>query len=55
LGNEGLTSCTLNKIHRDDLLHVLQLYPDFAESFTERFHVTFDLRNVTSLPKKEKN
>ncbi|CAF1603901.1 unnamed protein product [Rotaria sp. Silwood1] len=40
----GLTYCTLNKIHRDDLLHVLKLYPDFAKSFIERFRVTFDLR-----------
>ncbi|CAF3632096.1 unnamed protein product [Rotaria sordida] len=40
----GLTYCTLNKIHRDDLLHVLKLYPDFAKSFIERFYVTFDLR-----------
>ncbi|CAF1431124.1 unnamed protein product [Adineta ricciae] len=40
----GVTYCTLNKIHRDDLLHVFQLYPDFAKSFAERFQVTFDLR-----------
>lgn len=40
----GLTYCTLNKINRDDLLHVLRLYPDFAKSFVERFRVTFDLR-----------
>jgi len=43
---KGLTYCTLNKIHRDDLLHVFQLYPDFAQSFAERFQVTFDLRQV---------
>ena len=42
----GLTYCTLNKIHREDLLHVLQLYPDFAKSFIDRFRVTFDLRQV---------
>ena len=42
----GLTYCTLNKIHRDDLLNVLQLYPDFARSFIEQFRVTFDLRQV---------
>jgi hypothetical protein len=45
----GLTYCTLNKIHRDDLLHVLQLYPDFAKSFTERFRVTFDLQQVIDI------
>jgi len=43
---KALTYCTLNKIHRDDLLHVFQLYPDFAKSFAERFQVTFDLRQV---------
>lgn len=40
----GLTYCTLNKIHREDLLNVLQLFSEFAKSFTERFRVTFDLR-----------
>ena len=43
---KGLAYCTLNKIHRDDLLHVFQLYPDFAKSFAERFRVTFDLQQV---------
>ena len=42
----GLTYCTLNKIHRDDLLHVFQSCPEFAKSFAERFRVTFDLRQV---------
>ncbi|UJR08632.1 hypothetical protein I4U23_012891 [Adineta vaga] len=41
----GLTYCTLNKIHRDDLLTVLRLYPDFAKSFIERFRLTFDLHH----------
>ena len=45
--SKGLTYCTLNKIHRDDLSHVFQLYPDFAKSFAERFKVTFDLRQVS--------
>lgn len=40
--------CTLNKIHRSDLMHVLRLYPDFVKSFTERFRVTFDLQQVRS-------
>jgi hypothetical protein len=47
--NKGLTYCTLNKIHRDDLLHVLRVYRDFTASFTERFRVTFDLRQVKFL------
>ncbi|CAF1529536.1 unnamed protein product, partial [Adineta steineri] len=41
---KGLTYCTLNKIHRDDLSHVFQLFPDFAKSFADRFEVTFDVR-----------
>ena len=43
---EGSTYCTLNKIHCDDLLHVLRLYPNFVKSFIERFRVTFDLKHV---------
>ncbi|CAF1395631.1 unnamed protein product [Rotaria magnacalcarata] len=48
----GVTYCTLNKIHRDDLLHVFELYPDFAKSFAERFHVTFDLRQCKLIEPK---
>ncbi|CAF1276792.1 unnamed protein product [Adineta ricciae] len=40
----GLTYCTLNRIHHDDLLYVLRIYPDFAKSFIKRFRLTFDLR-----------
>ncbi|CAF3400709.1 unnamed protein product [Rotaria socialis] len=48
----GVTYCTLNKIHRDDLLHVFELYPDFAKSFAERFRVTFDLRQCKLIEPK---
>ncbi|UJR27175.1 hypothetical protein I4U23_008471 [Adineta vaga] len=40
----GVTYCTLNRIHRENLLRVFQLFPDFAKSFAERFQVTFDVR-----------
>ena len=30
----ALTYCDLHKIMRDDLLEVLELYPEFAESFS---------------------
>ena len=42
----ALTYCDLHKIHRDDLLDVLQMYPEFAEQFVKNLVVTFDLRDV---------
>ena len=32
---------------RDDLLEVLELYPEFAESFSNNLEVTFNLRDVS--------
>lgn len=43
----ALTYCDLHKIHRDDLLDVLQMYPEFAEQFVKNLVVTFDLRDVS--------
>jgi CRP-like cAMP-binding protein len=43
----ALTYCDLHKIHRDDLLDVLQMYPEFAEQFVSNLNVTFDLRDVS--------
>lgn len=40
----ALSYCDLHKIERSDLLDVLDIYPDFAESFEKKFQVTFDLR-----------
>ena len=45
----ALTYCDLHKIHRDDLLDVLQMYPEFAEQFVKNLVVTFDLRDVSEL------
>lgn len=42
----ALTYCDLHKISRDDLLDVMELYPEFAESFSENLEVTFILRDV---------
>lgn len=42
----ALTYCDLHKIMRDDLLEVLELYPEFAESFSNNLEVTFNLRDV---------
>nr|XP_033330790.1 potassium voltage-gated channel subfamily H member 6 isoform X12 [Megalopta genalis] len=40
-----LTYCDLHKIHRDDLLDVLALYPEFANHFSENLEITFPLRD----------
>ena len=45
----ALTYCDLHKIHRDDLLDVLEMYPEFAENFVKNLEVTFDLRDVSYL------
>ena len=42
----AITYCDLHKIERLDLLDVLEIYPDFAQSFEKKFQVTFDLREV---------
>ncbi|XP_077475319.1 potassium voltage-gated channel subfamily H member 6a isoform X1 [Stigmatopora argus] len=42
----ALTYCDLHKIHRDDLMEVLDMYPDFAETFWHNLEVTFNLRDV---------
>ncbi|XP_073979824.1 voltage-gated inwardly rectifying potassium channel KCNH6-like isoform X3 [Rhodnius prolixus] len=41
----ALTYCDLHKIHRDDLLDVLELYPEFYSSFTNNLEITFYLRD----------
>ena len=42
----ALTYCDLHKISRDDLLDVLELYPEFAESFSANLELNFILRDV---------
>ncbi|XP_056007211.1 potassium voltage-gated channel subfamily H member 6-like isoform X10 [Ostrea edulis] len=42
----ALTYCDLHKIHRDDLLEILDMYPEFSEPFITNLEVTFDLRDV---------
>lgn len=42
----ALTYCDLHKISRDDLLDVYELYPEFADSFSNNLEVTFILRDV---------
>jgi hypothetical protein len=43
----ALTYCDLHKIHRDDLLDVLDMYPEFYQSFTTNLEITFYLRDVS--------
>jgi CRP-like cAMP-binding protein len=48
----ALTYCDLHKIHRDDLLDVLDLYPEFHEAFTNNLEITFNMRDVSKLNMK---
>jgi len=41
----ALTYCDLHKIMRDDLLEVLELYPEFSESFANNLQITFSMRD----------
>ncbi|KAK7109365.1 hypothetical protein V1264_013415 [Littorina saxatilis] len=41
----ALTYCDLHKVHRDDLLEILDTYPEFADEFIKNLEVTFDLRD----------
>ncbi|XP_046479285.1 voltage-gated inwardly rectifying potassium channel KCNH2 isoform X3 [Neodiprion pinetum] len=41
----ALTYCDLHKIHRDDLLDVLALYPEFANHFSTNLEITFNMRD----------
>lgn len=42
----ALTYCDLHKILRDDLLEVLDMYPDFADSFWHNLEITFNLKDA---------
>ncbi|CAL8147877.1 unnamed protein product [Orchesella dallaii] len=41
----ALTYCDLHKILRDDLLDVLDMYPEFADTFSTNLEITFNLRD----------
>ena len=45
----ALTYCDLHKIRHEDLLGVLDWYPEFTQSFYEQLQVTFSLRDVSRL------
>ncbi|TKR76478.1 hypothetical protein L596_017608 [Steinernema carpocapsae] len=42
----ALTYCDLHKILRDDLLDVLDMYPEFAENFCRNLSITYNLRDM---------
>lgn len=43
----ALTYCDLHKIHREDVLEVLDMYPEFSEHFWSNLEITFNLRDVS--------
>ncbi|KAI6177055.1 Potassium voltage-gated channel subfamily H member 6 [Aphelenchoides bicaudatus] len=49
----ALTYCDLHKILRDDLLDVLDMYPEFAESFTKNLVITYNLRDVRRFSRQD--
>ncbi|MBN3312055.1 KCNH7 protein, partial [Atractosteus spatula] len=42
----ALTYCDLHKIQREDLLEVLDMYPDFSDNFWSNLEITFNLRDA---------
>ncbi|CAJ1076304.1 potassium voltage-gated channel subfamily H member 6a isoform X2 [Xyrichtys novacula] len=42
----ALTYCDLHKILREDLLEVLDMYPDFSDMFWNNLEITFNLRDA---------
>ena len=43
----ALSYCDLHKIELEDLQEILDVYPEFAGGFLQKFRVTFDLRRVS--------
>uniref|UniRef100_A0A8C4D821 Voltage-gated inwardly rectifying potassium channel KCNH2 n=1 Tax=Dicentrarchus labrax TaxID=13489 RepID=A0A8C4D821_DICLA len=41
----ALTYCDLHKIYREDMLEVLDMYPEFCENFWSNLEITFNLRD----------
>ncbi|XP_052340211.1 potassium voltage-gated channel subfamily H member 2-like [Oncorhynchus keta] len=46
----ALTYCDLHKIHREDVLEVLDMYPEFSDHFWMNLEITFDLRDANMIP-----
>ncbi|KAM8823154.1 voltage-gated inwardly rectifying potassium channel KCNH2 isoform 2-T2 [Spinachia spinachia] len=46
----ALTYCDLHKIYREDVLEVLDMYPEFADHFWNNLEITFNLRDNNMIP-----
>uniref|UniRef100_A0A3P9BK17 Voltage-gated inwardly rectifying potassium channel KCNH2 n=1 Tax=Maylandia zebra TaxID=106582 RepID=A0A3P9BK17_9CICH len=46
----ALTYCDLHKILREDVLEVLDMYPEFADHFWNNLEITFNLRDTNMIP-----
>ncbi|XP_075436595.1 voltage-gated inwardly rectifying potassium channel KCNH2-like isoform X3 [Ascaphus truei] len=46
----ALTYCDLHKIHREELLEVLDMYPEFSDYFWTSLEITFNLRDTNMIP-----
>ncbi|XP_006634281.2 potassium voltage-gated channel subfamily H member 2 isoform X2 [Lepisosteus oculatus] len=46
----ALTYCDLHKIHREDVLEVLDMYPEFSDHFWSSLEITFNLRDTNMIP-----
>ncbi|CAJ1068117.1 potassium voltage-gated channel subfamily H member 6-like [Xyrichtys novacula] len=44
----ALTYCDLHKIYRDEMMEVLDMYPEFSKYFWSNLEITFNLRDVNS-------
>ena len=45
----ALTYCDLHKIHAEDIIEILEMYPEYARGFWNNLDLTFDLREVQML------
>lgn len=43
----ALTYCDLHRVHRDDLLDVLDMYPEFRSTFVNNLEITYNMRDVS--------
>ncbi|XP_078147523.1 voltage-gated inwardly rectifying potassium channel KCNH2 [Centroberyx gerrardi] len=46
----ALTYCDLHKILREDVLEVLDMYPEFCDHFWSNLEITFNLRDTNMIP-----
>ncbi|XP_072425637.1 voltage-gated inwardly rectifying potassium channel KCNH2-like [Chiloscyllium punctatum] len=46
----ALTYCDLHKIQREDLLGILDMYPEFSDHFWSNLEITFNLRDTNMIP-----